>query len=224
MAVPTSHLIAMSSTPTAPAASAPLRVAPARHSWLDNLQGFTFGVVMLAFGTSMFKAAGLISGQLAGLSLLGAHVSGQSFGLLFLIVNLPFYAFAVRVRGWAFAARSLAAIVAVGLLADHAGQWIDYARLSPVLAAVVGGFCAGIGLIALFRHGTSCGGMGILAMYVQDRTGFRAGWLQLGFDLTLMACACAVLPLRAVAVSALGVVVMNLSIAFNHRRDWYTAG
>ncbi len=199
-------------------------VSPAHHSWLDNLQGQVFGVVMLAFGNSMLKAAGLITGQLAGLSLLGAQVTGWSFGLLFVLVNLPFYAFAVRTRGWAFAARSLVAVVAVGVLSDHAGLWIGYDHLHPVLAAVVGGFSSGIGLIALFRHGTSCGGMGILAMYVQDRTGFRAGWFQLLFDLALLACACAVIAPRAVLLSVLGGVVMNLSIAFNHRRDWYTAG
>jgi uncharacterized membrane-anchored protein YitT (DUF2179 family) len=207
-----------STTPAAPQAH-----PSARHSWLDNLQGLVFGVVMLAFGNALLKAAGLITGQLAGLSLLGAQITGQPFGLLFLLVNLPFYVFAVRVRGWAFALRSLVAVALVGFLADHAGQWVSYDHLHPVLAAVVGGFSSGIGMIALFRHGASCGGMGIVSMYVQDRTGFRAGWLQLLFDLALLACALAVMPARAVLLSVLGGLVMNLSIAFNHRRDWYTA-
>ncbi len=211
----------MTASTTPPASPQALRSA--HHSWLDNLQGLVFGVVMLAFGNSLLKAAGLITGQLAGLSLLGSQLTGMSFGVLFLLVNLPFYAFAVRVRGWAFALRSLVAIAAVGFLADHASQWVSYDHLHPVLAAVVGGFSSGIGLIALFRHGTSCGGMGILAMYVQDRTGFRAGWLQLLFDLALLACALAVIPARAVLLSVLAGLIMNLSIAFNHRRDWYTA-
>ncbi len=204
-------------------ATSPQTHRSASHSWLDNLQGLVFGVVMLAFGNALLKAAGLITGQLAGLSLLGAQITGVSFGLLFLLVNLPFYVFAVHVRGWAFTLRSLMAVVLVGFLTDHAGQWMSYDRLHPVVAAVVGGFSSGIGLIALFRHGASCGGMGILALYTQDRTGFRAGWLQLLFDLALLTCALAVMPARAVLLSVLGGLVMNLSIAFNHRRDWYTA-
>ncbi|MFT4196436.1 MAG: YitT family protein [Pseudoxanthomonas sp.] len=190
---------------------------------MDNLQGIAFGVIMLAFGNSMLKAAGLISGQLAGLSLLGAQVTGISFGVLFVLINLPFYAFGIRARGWAFCMRSLAAVVAVGYLADRLAGWISYSHIPPALAALIGGLNSGAGLIALFRHNTSCGGMSILAMQFQDRTGLRAGWIQLLFDLMLMACAFTVMQPGAVLLSMLGAAAMNLSIAFNHRRDWYVA-
>jgi hypothetical protein len=79
------------------------------------------------------------------------------------------------------------------------------------------------GLLALFRHGASLGGIGIVALYLQDKTGFRAGWTQLIFDVCLFAAALTVRDAKTVAISALGAVVINLVIAVNHRRDRYIA-
>jgi uncharacterized membrane-anchored protein YitT (DUF2179 family) len=80
-----------------------------------------------------------------------------------------------------------------------------------------------MGLIALFRHGASAGGLGILALYVQDKTGFRAGWLQLIVDAMIFIASAFFLDSWAVAASFLGAAVVNVLIAFNHRKDWYVA-
>jgi uncharacterized membrane-anchored protein YitT (DUF2179 family) len=74
----------------------------------------------------------------------------------------------------------------------------------------------------LFRHGASLGGIGILALFIQDRTGFRAGYTQLIFDLCLFAAAFAVIAPGLVLYSLAGAVVANLIIATNHRPDRYT--
>jgi uncharacterized membrane-anchored protein YitT (DUF2179 family) len=66
-------------------------------------------------------------------------------------------------------------------------------------------------------------GIGILALIVQDKPGFRAGRTQLIFDLCLFAAALFVLDLRTVAISFLGAIVVRLVISINHRRDWYIA-
>ena len=77
------------------------------------------------------------------------------------------------------------------------------------------------GLLALFRHRASLGGIGAVALDVQDRTGIKAGWVQMGFDAALFALAFLVLPWDRVLWSALGAAVLNLVIAINHRRDRY---
>ncbi len=51
------------------------------------------------------------------------------------------------------------------------------------------GVITGPGLIVLFRHCASLGGIGILAVYLQDNTLLRAGWVQLGFDILLFGLA-----------------------------------
>ena len=65
------------------------------------------------------------------------------------------------------------------------------------------------------------GGVSIVALILQDRTGIRAGWVQLGYDLALFATALLILPVDRVLWSALGAVILNAIIAMNHRRDWY---
>jgi uncharacterized membrane-anchored protein YitT (DUF2179 family) len=79
----------------------------------------------------------------------------------------------------------------------------------------------GSGLLAIFRHRASLGGVGVVAVYLQDRTGFRAGWTQLLVDLVVFALALFTLPVGAVLYSLAGAVVLNLVIAINHRRDRY---
>ena len=79
------------------------------------------------------------------------------------------------------------------------------------MGAVLFGFVSGSALLALFRHGASLGGVGIVALYLQDKTGFRAGWTQILRDV------------QTVAWSFLGALVTNVVIAFNHRRDRYIA-
>jgi uncharacterized membrane-anchored protein YitT (DUF2179 family) len=88
---------------------------------------------------------------------------------------------------------------------------------------VLFGFLSGSALLALFRHGASLGGIGIVALMLQDRLGWRAGWVQLGFDAVLFALAFLVIEVRLVLISFLGALVVNLVIAINHRRDRYVA-
>lgn len=80
------------SSPSSPIAGAPNVSAPApvRHTWIDNLQGQAFGVVMIAFGMSMLHSLGLITGQVAGLAFLVTYATGMSFGMAFTLINLPF--------------------------------------------------------------------------------------------------------------------------------------
>ncbi|WP_252717194.1 YitT family protein [Herbaspirillum sp. B65] len=214
------------SATSSPIASARERSTPAttvRHNWIDNLQGQLFGVVMIAFGMSMLHSLGLIIGQVAGVAFLVTYVTGMSFGMAFTLINLPFYLLAALRMGTAFTWRTLAAVTAVSVLTNIAGNYISYRHLDPIVGAVLAGLCVGIGLIGLFRHQASCGGMSILASYVQERTGFKAGWLLMGFDLVLFATAALFLPAERVLYSLVGAITMNLFVAWNHRYEWYIA-
>jgi len=52
---------------------------------------------------------------------------------------------------------------------------VRFAELNLVYAAVFGGFAMGVGLLILFRHRASLGGVNILALFLQERFGLRAG-------------------------------------------------
>ena len=66
--------------------------------------------------------------------------------------------------------------------------------------------------------------MTIVAVVVQDATGIRAGWVQMGWDLALFAVAFFVLPLPQVLWSLVGAAILSFVLAMNHRRDWYLPG
>lgn len=169
----------------------------------------------------MLRAAGLVTGGTAGLALLIAYSTGWAFGWVFFCVNLPFYIFAWQRRGAVFAVKGFISVSAVSALAEALPAHVPLEGTTPVAAAILFGVASGVGLLGLFRHGASLGGISIVAVILQDRLGIRAGWVQLGWDLCLFAAALAILPWTLVLWSLVGAVVLNLVIAINHRRDWY---
>ena len=193
------------------------------HSLTEDAQGIVYGATMAAFGIVILTHLGLVTGQTAGLAVLVSYATGWGFGPVFFAINLPFYLLGYLRMGAAFTAKTF---LAVGLLSGLSlwmpGQ-VSFASLNPWLGAVLFGFLSGSALLALFRHGASLGGIGIVALLLQDRLGWRAGWVQLGFDAVLFTLAFLVVEARAVLISFLGAVVVNLVIAINHRRDRYIA-
>lgn len=196
---------------------------PSRHTAFEDAQGLIFGTLMCALGLQFLQHAGFITGQTAGLALVISYASGWGFGAVFFVVNLPFYWLGLRRIGLAFTVKSLIAVSLLSGMAALMPRWLDFSTLHPLLAGVLFGFTTGAGLLAIFRHGGSLGGIGIVALMVQDRTGFRAGWLQMGFDAVLFALALLWIPADRVLWSVPGVVILNAVLAINHRRDRYVA-
>ena len=196
---------------------------PARHSLLDDAQGLVYGATMAAFAITILTHLGLVTGQTAGLAVLISYATGWAFGPVFFAVNLPFYWIGYRRFGTAFVVKTFLAVAGLSVLAQVLPQYVSFASLHPALGAVLVGFISGSALLALFRHGASLGGVGIVALWLQDKTGFRAGWTQLLFDVVVFALALTLRDAKTVAWSALGALVLNLVIGMNHRRDRYIA-
>jgi uncharacterized membrane-anchored protein YitT (DUF2179 family) len=192
------------------------------HSRIEDAQAFALGTALCALGVTMLTHLGLITGQTAGLAVLLSYATGLSFGVVFFTVNLPFYLLAWLRMGPRFTIKSFLCVALVSVMAETFPQLIVFDHLDPALGAVLVGAVTGLGLIVLFRHGASLGGVGILALFLQDKTGFRAGYTQLIFDLCLFAAAFAIIAPGLVIYSLAGAVVANLIIATNHRPDRYT--
>lgn len=199
----------------------PLADTPARHGLLDDAQGIAYGATMAAFGVVMLTQLGFVTGQTAGLALLISYATGWGFGPVFFAVNLPFYWLGWKRIGPAFVAKTFLSVALLSVLVQVLPRYVSFATLHPALGAILIGFVSGSALLALFRHGASLGGVGIVALWLQDRTGFRAGWTQILFDLCVFALALTLRDATTVAWSFLGAVVLNLVITFNHRRDRY---
>ncbi|MCZ8158910.1 MAG: YitT family protein [Rhizobiaceae bacterium] len=192
-----------------------------RHRLYEDVLAMISGTMFVSLGTLIYTETMLTVGSSAGLALLLSYVSGWGFGLIFFLVNLPFYILAVKRMGWAFTLRTFTAVALVSILSKLNGQWIDFSYLNPLYATVIGGGLIGTGLLMLFRHRTGLGGINILAMYLQEKTGLRAGYFQLGVDLAILAAAFFVLPADRLALSVLGAGIANLILAINHKPGRY---
>ena len=191
------------------------------HTLLEDGLAFLLGTAMCALGVQFLTHLGLITGQTAGLGVLLSYVTGWPFGAVFFVVNLPFYVLAWLRMGPRFTIKSFIAVAMVSVMAEAMPQALQIAYIAPALGAALSGAMIGLGLIVLFRHGASLGGVGVLALYLQDRVGFQAGWTQLIFDTLLFTMAFLVLDLWLVAWSLAGSVIVNLIIAVTHRKDRY---
>ena len=171
----------------------------------------------------MLTSAGLITGQTAGLAVIIAYLTGYSFGTVFFLINLPFYFLAYKRLGAEFTIKSLISVTMLSVVTEFLPYGFAIQSLSPALAAVIFGALVGLGLLAMFRHNGSLGGLGVVALLVQDTTGFKAGWVQLITDAVIFSVSLFLFPASVVGYSLLGALVLNLIITFNHRRDRYIA-
>lgn len=196
---------------------------PARHTTLEDVQGILSGSMVAALGLFLLGKVGLVTGGTAGVAFLLHYASGISFGLLFFVLNLPFYILSLKRVGLDFTLKTFAAIALTSFLVEIEDRFIKIDQLNPVWAAVIGGLLLGYGLLALYRHRASLGGIGILAVFLQDRFGWRAGLVQLSFDLVVLVFAFGVVSPFTVLCSVVGAVVLNLFVTINHRSDRYIA-
>ncbi len=193
------------------------------HTIAEDAQAFALGTTMCSLGLLILTNLGLITGQTAGLAVLLSYLTGIKFGLLFFLVNIPFYVLAYMRMGMRFTIKTFIAVALLSVIADQLPNFVQFSEIDPLVGTLIMAGVTGLGLMVLFRHGASLGGIGVLALYLQDKTGFRAGHTQLIFDACLFTVAFFVLPLPMVLYSLLGAVIVNLIIATNHRKDRYVA-
>ncbi|MBM2320768.1 MULTISPECIES: YitT family protein [Marivita] len=194
-----------------------------RHTVLEDIQGILIGATLVALAIQFLSQSNLLTGQIAGLALVTRYVTDWSFGLVFFVLNLPFYILAVHQLGWTFTLKTFAAVALMSTISELFPHVLTLDMVHPALGAVLGGVLAGIGLLSLFRHGATLGGVGIVALWLQDTRGIQAGNTQLMFDVFVFGLAFWVLPAPVVVWSLLGAVILNMIVTVNHRRDRYVA-
>jgi uncharacterized membrane-anchored protein YitT (DUF2179 family) len=212
----------MSSQPELPeVAFAP--PATLKHTVLEDLQALIAGTLLVSLGVALLGEARLITGGTVGIAFLLHYATGIGFGKLFFAVNLPFYYLAVRKMGWSFTLKTFAAVALLSVFIELLPLVLTLGRLDPFYAATMGGLLCGVGLLVLFRHQASLGGINVLVLYVQERFGLRAGLVQLGLDAAILLLSIPMISMTSVAISLLGAAALNLTLAINHRPGRYMA-
>ncbi|MFE7583911.1 YitT family protein [Streptomyces gardneri] len=205
------------------AIDAPPAGVAVRHSPAENIVGILVGTLVASLGLFLINSAGAVTGGTAGLVLLLAQVLHWPFAVIFAVVNLPFAVLAWTRKGWSFVASSVISVSLFSTFSLLHPKFIEAAHVHPLYAVLVGNLAAGIGILIVFRHHSSLGGFNVVALLCQDRLGWRAGYVLLGLDATVVALSALTAPLHTVLLSAAGVVILNVVLVMNHRPGRYPA-
>lgn len=192
-----------------------------QHSLVEDALALITATPLVALGITFYSHAELLTGSTAGLAFLIKYLTEWGFGPVFFVLNLPFYVLAFLRMGWKFTLRTFCAVALVSLFAELTPQWVSFHQINPIYAALLGGMCMGLGMLMLFRHRASLGGVNILALYLQDRFNIRAGKFQMSVDLVIVLAALLVLPVDKVLLSIAGAAILNLILTLNHKPGRY---
>ncbi|MDQ2632996.1 MAG: YitT family protein [Pseudomonadota bacterium] len=192
-----------------------------RHGLYEDALALILGSLMVALGATIYAKAGLVVGGMAGVALLLQYTTRIEFWLGFSLINLPFYLLGWKRLGSAFVLRTFVAVSLVSLFSRFTTEWVVFAQLNATYAAIMAGTLCGTGMLMLFRHRAGLGGVNILAIFLQDNFGLRAGYFQLAVDLAILSVAFLVLAPDRLLLSVLSAAILNLILAVNHRPGRY---
>jgi len=192
------------------------------HGRIEDIYALVVGCILLTLGLALLKAAGLVTGGIAGIALLVSYLVPLPPGLLFTIINIPFFIFAYRAMGAGFMWKTIAVNAGIAGLSLAMGAGLGIARIEPVFAAIVGGTVIGMGILSLARHGAGVGGTGVLTLWLYKRYGINAGISQIAFDVVILLVSLSVISPSRLGWSALSVVAVSGILIAWHRPGRYT--
>lgn len=193
-----------------------------KHSIREDWIAILTGTFLTAQGIFFLQSANLITGGTAGLSLLLSQLIPFSFGTFYFLTNIPFFILGWQRFGSQFALNSIVSCGLVSLFVDHLDRVINIESLNDIYCAIAGGLLMGLGMLILFRHRSSLGGFNIFCLLVQDKTGISVGKTQLAIDTTILFSSFFFITPTILAISILGVVVLNIVLGMNHKPSRYT--
>ena len=191
------------------------------HHVFEDIQALLTGTLIFAFAIMLFRQAEMLTGGTAGLAFLAYYATELPFGLLYFLINIPFYVFGLLAIGKAFTFKTFCAVSLLSVFSEVLPRLIRIDFIDSVFAAVLGGLLAGTGLLMLIRHQASLGGVGILAIYLQKKRGWRAGTLQMIADGGIVLAAFFIADPARVALSVVGALLLNMVLTINHRPGRY---
>lgn len=193
-----------------------------KHSLMEDAQAIIIATLLASLGVSLFKTTGLLIGGTAGLSFLGQYATYFSFSQIFFVINLPFYLLAYKQLGWKFTLKTFIAVLLLSIFVEFTPTFITIEFLDPIYSAVVGGLLIGFGLLMLFRHGASLGGLMILAQYLSQKYNVSIGKFQMSVDFVVLLLAIFIVDWQAILLSIIGATACNLILVINHKPGRYS--
>jgi uncharacterized membrane-anchored protein YitT (DUF2179 family) len=195
-----------------------------RHSLFEDAYAMLTGCLFVVLGMVWLKAAGLVTGGIAGLALLISYLVPLPAGPLFTLLNLPFFLLARQAMGRVAMLKAIIANLLISGLALLAPLAFRLEEVNGLFAALFGGTVIGAGILLLARHQVGVGGLGIMALALQKSRGWNAGKTQLAGDALVLLAAIPVLSmgLKPFAISVLSAAAVAGVLVVFHKPGRYT--
>lgn len=171
------------------------------------------GVVAAAFGLKGFLLPNsFIDGGVTGISLILTAVTGITFSVLLVAINLPFIFLGMKTVGKVFAFRSLLMIVALSLTT----YYLPFPTMTNdrLLIAVFGGFFLGAGIGLAMRGGGVIDGTEVLAVYISKKTSMTIGDVILVFNLIIFSVGATVFSIETAMYAILTYLAASKTVDF----------
>ena len=148
-----------------------------------------FGSLFIAIGVNLFLVPfELLDGGALGISLIFHYVKDMKVGWALLMVNIPIF-----ILAWffyrSFFYNGIHGLLFSSLLIDVLYPLHVIGRDSfptPLLSAVLGGICIGLGAGLMLRHEISVGGTDLLAQMIARRMKLNPGYVIFSFDIVVV--------------------------------------
>ena len=147
------------------------------------------GALIYTIGLDLFLVPNnIIDGGVVGLSLMAAELSGISFSIFVVLLNIPFLYVGYRINGKTFTISTLFSIVWMAIFSKFAHDFTPITT-NPFLGAIFGGIILGIGVGLIIRNGGCLDGSEIVAIIFDKRTTFSVGEIVMAMNLVILGAA-----------------------------------
>ena len=128
----------------------------------------------------------LAPGGVAGTAVILSRVFPLETGTLVLIMNVPIFLFGLWQFGIRFMISTIYSTILASLFINFFGKYPPVTQ-EPLLAALVGGALAAVGLGLTFRSGSTTGGSDIIVKYLRRKVPFlKTGILMMSIDVVVV--------------------------------------
>lgn len=182
------------------------------------------GTTITAVGLQLFLIPNRIAGGGAsGLATILYHLWDVPVGIMVLVINIPLFIIGLLLWGWQVGWRTLYSTVLLSLAIDLLEPYVTPLTQDPLLAAIYGGLCTGIGMGLVFRHRGTTGGTDLAARLVNHFTGISLGQGLVFIDTAIVILAGFIFNIElalyaAVSIFVLGRVIDMVQEGFNIAR------
>ena len=182
--------------------------------WLTDITYTLAGILFCGFALKSFLIPNaFFDGGVTGMSLLIHELTHFNIAVVIVLLNVPFIIMGAFQVNKAFAAKTLAAIIVLGLCLQFMPYPTDITS-DKLLVSIFGGVFMGIGVGLAIRGGCALDGIEVLALYTGKRISFTISEIILGINVIIFLIAAFEISLQSALYSIMTYYTASKTISY----------